>query len=303
MSTVSVVIPALNEAENIPSTLAAIPVFELQTRGYEVEILVVDNGSSDRTGHIAREHGARVIVQPVRGYGNAYKAGFANSVGDIIATGDADLTYPFEILPEMLAMLSRDDLEFLTTDRLGRLRREAMSRTHAFGNRFLSAASTTLFGDLPFRDSQSGMWVFRRYVWNECDVRSGSMAFSQEIKVEAYRRGFRCAEIPIDYYPRGGRKKLRTVRDGLHNLGQLFLHRLRAQPPATGARTTLGSTPEVKNGRRSEPPGRRLADPALGLSAGSKGAVAVPDPAKPIAPALFTPDRRGEVSGSRAAEL
>ena len=126
MRTVSVVIPAYNEQGNIPQTIAAVPIERLRAAGFGVEVLVVDNGSTDRTGHVARAHGAKVIVQPVRGYGNAYKAGFANCTGDVIATGDADLTYPFEILPEALARLDRDGLDFITTDRLG----ESAARRH-----------------------------------------------------------------------------------------------------------------------------------------------------------------------------
>src|SRR4051794_17381930 len=86
LSSVSVVIPALNEEQNIAATLTCIPVERLHAMGYDVELLVVDNGSTDRTTEIARAHGARVLIQPVRGYGNAYKVGFANSIGDIIAT-------------------------------------------------------------------------------------------------------------------------------------------------------------------------------------------------------------------------
>src|SRR5689334_890347 len=112
MRRLSVVIPALNEELNIPATLAAVPIDRLRRAGWDVELLVVDNGSSDRTAAVAREHGARVLIQPVRGYGNAYKVGFANSTGDVIATGDADRTYPFEILPEVLALMERDDIDF-----------------------------------------------------------------------------------------------------------------------------------------------------------------------------------------------
>src|SRR5262245_43256851 len=100
MRVLSVVIPAYNERPNIEQTVRSIPVDRLAAGGLDVEILVVDNGSTDGTGRVARQSGARVIVQPVRGYGNAYKAGFANCRGDVIATGDADLTYPFEILPD-----------------------------------------------------------------------------------------------------------------------------------------------------------------------------------------------------------
>ena len=226
MRTVSVVIPAYNEQENIPETIAAVPVETLRAAGFGVEVLVVDNGSTDRTGAVARAHGATVIVQPVRGYGNAYKAGFANCAGDIIATGDADLTYPFHILPEAIARLEHERLDFMTTDRLCALDPASMTRAHVWGNHALSFATRRLFA-VPFRDSQSGMWIFRRQVLDRVRLRSGGMAFSQELKIAAYREGFRCVEIPIAYYPRGGETKNRTIRDGLGNLSQLIAARLR----------------------------------------------------------------------------
>jgi len=95
---ITVIIPALNESKAIKRVLKEIPSKKLKKMGYKTEIMVIDNGSKDKTKLIAQSNGARVIVQPVKGYGNAYKAGFANATGDIIATGDADLTYPFDIL-------------------------------------------------------------------------------------------------------------------------------------------------------------------------------------------------------------
>jgi len=246
MSSVSVVIPALDEEENIAATLAAIPVKRLQELGHEVELLVVDNGSTDRTGEVARRHGARVLVQPVRGYGNAYKAGFANSVGDIIATGDADLTYPFEILPDALDLMDRDRLDFLSTNRLHNVDPRAMTPSHIWANRMLTGVSRFLYDNLPFRDSQSGMWIFRRAVWNRCRILSGGMPFSQEIKLAAFRNGFRCGEMPIQYRPRGGQKKLRSLRDGALVAGHIVARRMRAdwsrpEPPAAlGAETDAG---------------------------------------------------------------
>jgi glycosyltransferase involved in cell wall biosynthesis len=226
MSTLSVVIPAYNERDNIAQTVSSIPVHQLAEEGTDVEIVVVDNGSTDGTGEIARAHGATVFVQPVRGYGNAYKAGFANCRGDIIATGDADLTYPFEILPDALAVLNEQRLDFLTTNRLAAPSRCAMLPSHVAANRGLTLLARLLFG-LPFRDSQSGMWVFRRHVFTDLRLASGGMAFSQEFKVRAYRQGFRCAELPIVYRPRGGQRKLRPLRDGIGNIGQLVALRLR----------------------------------------------------------------------------
>ena len=112
MRTVSIVIPALNERENMQAVMEAIPVAELGVKGWDVEVLVVDNGSTDGTGVVLRELGARVLVQPVRGYGNAYKAGFANSTGHVIATGDADCTYPFDALAELLEYFVDNNIDF-----------------------------------------------------------------------------------------------------------------------------------------------------------------------------------------------
>jgi glycosyltransferase involved in cell wall biosynthesis len=245
MSSVSVIIPALDEEENIAATLAAIPVQRLQELGYHVEMLVVDNGSTDATGQIAREQGARVVVQPVRGYGNAYKAGFANSTGDIIATGDADLTYPFEILPDALAFMAREKIEFLSTNRLHNVDRQAMSPSHIWANHALTGMCRFFHDKLPFHDSQSGMWIFQRYVWNRCRVTSGGMPFSQEIKFAAFRNGFACAEIPIEYRPRGGRKKLRSLRDGALVAGHIVGCRINANWSLPERRHVHGSDGET----------------------------------------------------------
>jgi len=229
--TLSIVIPALNEAENIPPVLASVPVRRLREAGWETEVIVVDNNSTDRTAEVAREHGARVVFQPERGYGNAYRAGFGAASGDYIATGDADQTYPFDSLPELLSVAEERDVEFLTTDRLHPANREAMKDSHFVGNHVLSTVSRLLFGHA-FRDSQSGMWIFRRYVWQGVDVRSPGMAFSQEIKNAAALSGYRVLEVPIEYRMRGGEVKLNAIMDGMSNLYSLFEHRLRRKRPA-----------------------------------------------------------------------
>ena len=227
MKTLSVVIPALNECENLPALIDSIPVATLRKLGWGTEILIVDNGSTDGTGELAQALGARVVVQPVRGYGNAYKAGFANSTGQVIATGDADLTYPFDALPELLEIFESYELDFLSTDRLHSANRQAMKSSHTFGNHVLSAVSRQLFG-AQFRDSQSGMWILRRELWHGITVRSPGMAFSQEIKNEAAIKGYRCREVAIEYRPRGGEVKLNAPKDGLINLVQLVAHRARS---------------------------------------------------------------------------
>lgn len=225
MKRITVVIPALNEEKAIGKVLREIPVRALRDMGYETEILVIDNGSDDKTVTIARKSGATVIVQPIRGYGNAYKAGFANATGDIIATGDADLTYPFGELPRLLKIMETEGLDFISTNRLEHVSPEAMTPSHVFGNKVLSHITRVLF-DFPFVDSQSGMWIFRRSVWEALNVHSSGMAFSEELKIEAYMHGFRCAEVPIDYRPRVGAAKLNIFIDGAKVAFEIVLKRL-----------------------------------------------------------------------------
>ena len=225
MKKITVVIPALNEEQGIGLVLKEIPVSKLMNMGYEIEVMVVDNGSKDKTRYIARDHGATVIIQPIKGYGNAYKAGFANASGDIIATGDADLTYPFEDLPEIIKKLEQEDLDFINTNRLKYVNQEVMTPTHIFGNRLFTTMTKILFNS-PFVDSQSGMWIFRREIWDDLDVRSSGMPFSQELKIEAYIRGFKCAEVPIKYRARAGDTKLNTVKDGTKVMCHIFQKKL-----------------------------------------------------------------------------
>ena len=220
----SVVIPALNEEKGIADVINQVPKKELGEMGYDVEILVVDNASTDKTAEVAAKNGAIVISQPIRGYGNAYKAGFTHATGDIIATGDADMTYPFDMLPSLLLKLDIEEIDFLNTDRLSSLNPEAMTFSHVIGNWGLSTITRVLFR-WPFKDSQSGMWIFKRSIWKHLDVQSGGMPFSQELKIEAYKKGFKCSETEIIYRVRVGELKLNTIQDGMRNISQLFLKR------------------------------------------------------------------------------
>jgi glycosyltransferase involved in cell wall biosynthesis len=234
VDTLSVVIPAYNEVENIPSVLESIPLGRLAEAGWTTEVIVVDNASTDGTGELARQLGAKVVYQPAPGYGNAYKAGFEAASGQVIATGDADRTYPFDMLPELLGVLVERDAEFMTTDRLHPANRESMKDSHFVGNHVLSLLSRLLFRH-GLNDSQSGMWIFRSHVWAGLDVRASGMAFSQEIKNAAVRAKYRVVEVPIEYRMRGGEVKLNAIADGLANLGSLLGHWLRRPAPGDAA--------------------------------------------------------------------
>lgn len=214
---VSIIIPTINEEAGIGLVLDSIP----NVPGSKMEVLVVDTDSTDRTKEIARGKGARVINESRRGYGRAYKTGFDNALGDIIVTLDADCTYPAEEIPALVKLLREEQLDFITGDRLTKMEKGAMSTKHRFGNWVLSTTMNLLFGT-GLKDSQSGMWVFRRSILDRLELRSDGMAMSEEIKVEAKRKGFRVKEVPIVYMPRKGEVKLRSWGDGTKNLRFLF---------------------------------------------------------------------------------
>ncbi|OGS44633.1 MAG: glycosyl transferase family 2 [Euryarchaeota archaeon RBG_13_57_23] len=217
---VSVVIPTMNEEGSIGTVIDEVRK-SLASRPFE--ILVVDTNSKDRTREIAREKGAVVLDEPRRGYGRAYKTGFEKASGEFIVTLDADMTYPAEDIPGLLDMLESKQLDFITTNRFARMQKGAMSAKHRFGNWVLSVTTRVLFR-VKLKDSQSGMWVFRKAVLKDLEVESDGMAFSEEIKVEAFRKK-RATEVPITYRIRVGEVKLSSWRDGIGNLKYLFKKR------------------------------------------------------------------------------
>ncbi len=226
MKKISIVMPALNEEEGIAKTIQAIPKGELEMMGYEVQILVVDNGSHDGTGELARKGGAEVILEPPRGYGRAYKTGFAQAKGDIIATADADSTYPVKDIPRLVKILEEGSLDFLTTNRFASMAKDAMSFRNKVGNTILSLTMRTLFG-LNIKDSQSGMWVFRRSILDKLVLKSNNMPLSQELKIEAcHFAKCRCREAPIQYAPRLGKPKESAWKVGWGNLLHLIKKRI-----------------------------------------------------------------------------
>jgi hypothetical protein len=200
----SIVIPALNEEEGIGKTIQAIPKEELQEMGYDVEVIVVDNGSEDQTSELARRAGVEVIFEPRRGYGSAFRAGFSHAKGDLIA----DAIYPVEDITSLVEILEDEALDFLTTNRFAFLENGAMSFRNRLGNNVLALATRVLFG-LNMRDPESGMWFFRKSILSSLKLTSDSWPFSHEIKIEAcYFSKCRWKEVAIRYRARSGKTKL-----------------------------------------------------------------------------------------------
>jgi hypothetical protein len=244
---ISVVIPCHNEEDGILAVLQQMP-------SMVDEVVVVDNASTDRTAEVARGAGARVVPEGRKGYGRAYKTGFASARGDVIVTMDGDGTYPPDSIPLLLHVLVEERVDFISARRWRSRSGESKSPIRLLGNAILSSTMMCLF----FRfiiDSQSGMWVFRRDVLDKIEPTSDGMALSEELKILAFTHpGIRCLEMPIYYGERIGESKLNLWRDGFGNL--LFLARMRLTLGRRRRRAVVTPLPSSEGERVSARAGR-----------------------------------------------
>jgi glycosyltransferase involved in cell wall biosynthesis len=220
---VSVVMPCLNEEEAIG------PCIEKIQRTYAVagidgEIVVCDNGSTDGSVAIAERMGARVVHQPLRGYGNAYLKGFASARGRYLVMGDADDTYDFTMIPQFLAALRDDGVQFVTGSRyLGGGDAHITALHRWFGNPALTRILNLLFGTR-YTDVYCGFRAFSREAYDTIRPVSPGMEFNLELAINAGLAGLQTREIPIVLAPRKGESKLRTFRDGWRSLRMMLLY-------------------------------------------------------------------------------
>jgi glycosyltransferase involved in cell wall biosynthesis len=219
---VSVVIPCLNEAENIETCVerALAVLAEHEIPG---EVVVADNASDDNSAELAAAAGARVISEPRRGYGSAYLAGFAAARGRYIVMGDADLTYDFGEIPRFVEHLDAG-ADLVMGDRMDQIQPGAMPWLHRYvGNPILSG-TLNLFFRTGVRDAHCGMRAVRRSVLPQLDLHATGMEFASEMVVRAAKEKLDIRQFPIEYHPRGGESKLSTWRDGWRHLRFLLVH-------------------------------------------------------------------------------
>ena len=226
---VSIVIPALNEERGIGKTIQAVNKNYFKKHKWDLEIIIVDGDSKDKTREIAESKGAHVLLEKRKGYGRAYKTGLALATGDIIVTGDADATYPFDTIHEYIQLLINEHLDFITTDRFAALKHGSMSLKHRFGNLTLAWTLRTLYL-VNIRDSQSGMWIIKRDALSKIqplETFSDGMPFSEEIKIEMFtNKQIKAKEIPSTLFAREGQVKLESFKDGIKNFKFLFKKRV-----------------------------------------------------------------------------
>ena len=219
---VSVVIPCLNEEQNIERCVRAAQ-HALSAAGLRGEVIVVDNASEDRSAALAAAAGASVVHEPRRGYGSAYLAGLAAARGDYVVMADADLTYDFADIPRFVEKLAAG-ADLVIGDRMDNIEPGAMPWLHRYIGNPLLTGILNLFFRTGVRDAHCGMRALRREAIARLGLRTTGMEFASEMVVRAARERLVIDELPIKYHPRGGESKLSSFRDGWRHLRYLLVH-------------------------------------------------------------------------------
>jgi glycosyltransferase involved in cell wall biosynthesis len=218
---ISVVIPCLNEAKSIAQCVTTAQRV-LDEHGLDGEVIVVDNGSDDGSGVLARLAGARVVDEPRRGYGSAYLAGFAEARGAYIVMIDADLTYDFAEIPRFIRELD-GGAELVMGNRMNAVQPGAMPLLSRIGNPLMSRFLNLLFRT-PVRDTWCGLRAFRRDVLSVLGLQATGMELASEMVIRAARVGLEIRELPIALHPREGESKLSPFRDGWRSVRLMLVY-------------------------------------------------------------------------------
>lgn len=210
---IAVIIPALNEAESLPRLIAAIP----RQASDWVDVIVVDNGSTDTTASAAQAAGARVVSEPRRGYGYACSAGVGAAQGvEAIVFLDGDFSFDPAEMPGLLAPLRAGTADLVLGSRLLKQAngaRESMLPHQRFGNRLTASLVRSLYGlqltDLgPYRAARADLLA-------SLDMREMTFGWPTEMIVKAARRGARIVETPVSHRPRlAGKSKVSGTLKG-----------------------------------------------------------------------------------------
>ena len=209
--------PCLNEAQTVGVCVQKARR-AIKQLGISGEVVVADNGSTDGSPSIAEREGARVVHQPIRGYGAAYLAGIAAARGKFIVIGDSDNTYDFGEIPRFLQPL-RESADLVMGSRFkGEIKPGAMPWLHRYiGNPTLTGILNLLFR-AGVSDAHCGMRAFTKDAYEKLGLQTTGMEFASEMVIKAAKVGLKITEVPITYYPRKGESKLHSFRDGWRHL-------------------------------------------------------------------------------------
>jgi glycosyltransferase involved in cell wall biosynthesis len=211
----SVIIPALNEEDAIGETVRAVDAC-LTAAGIEHEVIVIDDGSSDATGRIAAERGAQVIRHLYNlGYGRSIKDGIRAARHDLVAITDADGTYPIHELPRLYAH-HVNGFDMTVGQRIGEEYRESMVKAPL---RSILKLLVEYTAGRSIPDINSGLRIINRamamrFFSRLCDT----FSFSTSLTLAFIMNGLYVEHVPIEYYERKGKSKVRLLRDSINTL-------------------------------------------------------------------------------------
>lgn len=223
----TILMPCLDEEKTIGLCIDEARSF-LDRRRIDGEILIVDNGSTDASAAIAREHGARIITVPEKGYGNALRAGISAANGQYIIMGDCDYSYDFEKLDSFLKLL-REDNDLVVGNRMNAdMEPGAMPFWHRYvGVPFLSWLGRRIY-KVNVRDFHCGLRAFKRESAVKLTFSGGGMEFASEMIGMYAAAGCKIAQTDIRYRcdKRQGRSHLRSIPDAFRHIRRMVSDRM-----------------------------------------------------------------------------
>src|SRR5690606_10582202 len=200
---VSIVMPCLNERQTV-ETCVRKALGWLERSGHPGEVLVVDNGSTDGSPELAANAGARVVFEPVRGYGSALRRGFREARGEWLVMGDCDDTYEFADLDPLMAPLYEGADMSIGNRFAGGIAPGAMTWSHRYIGTPAISFLLRLFTGLKVGDSQCGLRAFTREALERLDLSTDGMELASEMILKAARRDLKVADVPVPYAERLG---------------------------------------------------------------------------------------------------
>lgn len=225
---ISILLPCLNEELALPHCIDEIE-YIIKRYHLEAEVIIIDNGSTDRSKEIVIERAAknpsiRLISETSTGYGSAYLTGFANSSGYYIFMADSDGTYDFKDIPLFIRKL-KEGADLVVGNRFtNKMEKGVMPWHHKYiGNPFLSFLVKRLFS-VKLNDIHCGVRAIKRDKFNEIKLYTRGMEFASEMIIQASRKNLKMVEVPVRYRARIGLSKLRSFIDGWRNLRFILLY-------------------------------------------------------------------------------
>ena len=221
-------VPCYNEEKGVGHVVKSVPKAKLKKLGYDVDVLVIDNNSSDRTTAVAKKAGARVVFEPKPGKGNALQTGFKNLLKDtaIVAMIDGDDTYNSAELDKIIKPLLDGKSDIVMGSRLnGGLQKGAMTKVNFFGNKMFSLMARQLY-DRNVEDLETGFVAWKRPVADTISkyLEEERFGIEPELLAKAKKFNYSIHTVSITYRRRLGDSCLHPLRDGSRVLVALLQH-------------------------------------------------------------------------------